>query len=151
MNHAATCKICHKPLVIQVADDYVGDPLKILPMATCNRCYDLRERRIRLEEALFKTCYGLVANPKAKDSVRGAIHATLVELTKKYSQWFGEANNLSGHLWEEQFVDMLMAKPNETSRVLSEYRRVFSEAVHKPPPPPPARAMDTPSLPYKDA
>ena len=99
MKHEAKCKICGKVLVLTIADDYPTgrDPLRLVPMATCNPCFDLRERRVKIETQIKKFCHILellaekdqITETEGK-AIRTATEA-VVMLAAKYSVWCGDA------------------------------------------------------------
>lgn len=84
----AKCKICKIDLTLSIADDYPAekDPRNLIPMATCNRCFDLRERRIKIETGIKRICYRLELG-SLESSDRAKLGDSLKMLAKKYSEW----------------------------------------------------------------
>lgn len=140
MNKFTTrCKFCQRPLVIVIDDCYPieRDPQRIIPLAACNRCADLRETQRRLEDSIGRVCMSFWShktNRKAgpDESVRMATEENLTHLTKKYADWFGEFKGLTGYLWDNALVESLMDKPERWGQVLGDYREAFGRLA-KPP------------------
>jgi hypothetical protein len=86
--HPAKCKICGCKLVLKLASNYPPekDPMKLIPLATCNRCFDLREQRIRLETTFKRLCHDLQFG-----KLDGDKRARTLELVNKtcsaFSKW----------------------------------------------------------------
>ena len=83
MKHATHCKFCKSPITIEIDDEYskLGDPFKLIGMASCNRCADLRTERRCLEGKIKRVCMilALSANKdksKLSDSVRDTLTDT---------------------------------------------------------------------------
>ncbi len=89
IDHAVKCKICGQPGIAKVDSSYSGDPMKLLPMFTCNRCYDLRDQRIKIETLFKRLCHQLaVEKPNAQK--RDQIHELLQGNCGKFSRWCSE-------------------------------------------------------------
>lgn len=123
------CRVCAKQLVISVADCYndISDPNKLLPMAACNRCFDLRERRNRTTNLIEKFCKQLfLLVPQKGDKVaqaRDKIREGLLKVTMEYAKVHAEYHNAKSALWNEDFTDLFMARPENWVAVMSEYRK----------------------------
>jgi hypothetical protein len=85
---AATCRICGCGMMLQLAVGYPAgkDPQKLIPMATCNRCYDLRERRIKIESSFKRLCHAL-AMEKMDESKRDRTHELLKVTCSAFGRW----------------------------------------------------------------
>lgn len=132
------CKICRKPLVVEMDGEYaeLGDPNHLIPMATHNRCFDLWLRGDQLHVAFSKICMSIeiavIHNPKHDTSqYRPALEA----LTKAYCKWMCDSYRLSGTDWDEEMVNIILDKPGRWHKVLDIYRRQFRERNLKPKPP----------------
>lgn len=77
------CRICGTRLMLQIDDAYdiEHDASKLIPMATCNPCFDLRKRLQKLEDAIKLTCHDLSLNTIDK----GKAVEALAILAKKFS------------------------------------------------------------------
>lgn len=134
MKHFTQCKICRKPLVIVVDDDYMalGDPHKLIPMACHNHCHDNVAMHMRLLDGFSRVCmdlhYILTRNPEHNcDSHRPAI----TKLTKAYAAWMSKSHNLNGSDWNEEFVNIIIERPGQWAKVLDSYRKNW-RALHMP-------------------
>jgi hypothetical protein len=122
--HECKCKLCHKPLTIEIDDAYaeLGDPFKMLPTATCNRCFDLRERRIRIEGQVARASRMLIMQPKMDAAVRNKIRDGLRVATQAYARYVADLNFSGQIAWNEEFVDIIMEQPQKSLTALSIYR-----------------------------
>lgn len=115
MKHPTTCKFCKKPIVLEIDDSYLelGDVFKLIPMACCNRCADLRIKRRNLEEAIEKIALILHSKgSKATLDDRMNSRDALTTLTKKYTALIAEWLNASTPWWDQSIVDSIMEMPN---------------------------------------
>jgi len=139
----ARCRVCGKPLTVEIADIYpeLGDPLKAVPMATCNRCADLRNRRIETEERLRRICHHILNQPKSKRTEVATRYAKPIE--DRVRDWIKVANQTNGSAveFDEAMVESILKDPVKYGEVLGR----ISGLAKKPRPAP------QPSLPYKDA
>ena len=115
----ATCKICGKPLTLEIDDSYdsVADPFKLLPLATCNRCFDLRERQKRIADRLSNFIGLLLEKPSVKS--RNAIRPKLVSATRDYCDVLLTKYGKSANIWDEAMVDALMDQPEKFKDVIN--------------------------------
>ena len=128
MNHATTCKFCKKPLVISVDDDYaqVGDPFKLLPLAACNRCADMRVKKTSLEEAIGKVCFqvrSLGQNITADQTAKSK--ATLEILTRAYSRMVANYINATYPAWDMECVNLLVDQPDHWPRIVGQLWKMY--------------------------
>jgi hypothetical protein len=131
MNHATNCKFCRQPIVIQVDDDYaaLGDPNNLLRLATCNRCADQRTRRRALEESIKAVCLTVqFATAKGQAAAVATARPLLEALTRKYAVLVADWHNMSGYLWDEEFVNLLIEKPDKLWAILNNYWRTFRQS-----------------------
>lgn len=129
MKHPTNCKICHKPMLVEADEDYIamGDPAKLLPLATCNRCYDLRDRRIRAESSIERQCYALAIVKRPVSDMVAKFTVSLTAATQAYVRWFCDFHNLTPwqNCWSEDFVRMLIERPRNWHQILQNYRKQF--------------------------
>lgn len=145
MRHQTECKFCRKPIFLEIDDAYAGmrDPYKLVPMASCNRCADLRVRKRTLEERISRTCMAYfqhlhVRGEKGPEqSEEAEVKQVLVALTKKYTEWFGEFSGISGYLWDMELVNLLMDRPKDWQHVIVQYCGLFRSQAHNQPNPNP--------------
>lgn len=127
MNHATKCKFCGREMVVQIADDYPSaDPFKLLRLAACNRCADLRVKKRVLEESLCRTCNTVqFASQSNKNAAIEKARPLLDTLTRKYASLVADWHNMSGYLWDEEFVNLLTEKPDRVWTILGHYWKTF--------------------------
>ena len=129
MFHSLTCKFCKRPITVEISDDYakLHDPYKILPMACCNFCSDIRVERRMLEGTIQRVCSAISVVPVSDEKRRATMRGVLEKLTKKYAgmvaRWYG----MEGGLWEEGVLDVLMKNPNEWPDVLGKLWASFRQ------------------------
>jgi hypothetical protein len=123
---AHTCKFCKQPIILSVHDEYAecGDKFKLYPMAACNECADVRNERRRLEGGIKSVCLDY-SRSKRTDALTDATRRALESLTVKYAKMVARWHNMSGHLWDQEFVRQLMDKPEDLSLILDEYWKGF--------------------------
>lgn len=112
------CKFCKRPLELKVDDDYAelrGDPMKIMRLASCNRCSDLRSRQRRTEKAIEMLSGSLLCFPSQdeKASIREGLCRTTKILLRIACEWY----HAEGVAWEEAIVDQIMSHPEKLSVV----------------------------------
>lgn len=128
MNHATNCKFCHKPITLEVDDAYaaLGDPHKLLPMAACNFCSDIRVERRRLEASLAKVAAMIALVPR--DGKEAATLRAVVErMTKNYAEMIARWHHLQGCVWDVEAVNLIMDKPHAWSQVLTTLWSLFKD------------------------
>jgi hypothetical protein len=131
MNHATHCKFCHKPITIEISDEYEvnNDPLKILPLASCNRCADIRVERRRLEDKVRVTAMTLAMAGKHRTAEVAAKTRTVIEkLLKDYANLICRWHYLSGMTWDDAAVDTVMEHPDKWPDVLKTLWQIFRDA-----------------------
>lgn len=86
MNHATTCKFCRIPITVTINDEYakLGDPYKLLPLASCNRCADLRQQRRSLEDR-FRRASRIVSLCGSDSDQRQTMKGVLQRLCVAYA------------------------------------------------------------------
>ena len=110
MKFGTHCKFCKKPITLEIDENYdaLGDPQKLIPMACCNYCADIRELRRKLERKVQVVCTMLELAGKSSEAKS---REALVRLTKDYatmiSKWTGKVNR-----WDEAVVDALLKDPH---------------------------------------
>ena len=131
MNHAANCKFCKREMVVQVDDGYapLGDPYKLMRLAACNRCADLRTRRHSLEQSIQTVCRTIAyCTAKGRDAAIARAKPMLDALTRKYCVLVADWHNMSGYLWDEAFPAMLIEKPERFGDILHGYWKTFRQS-----------------------
>jgi hypothetical protein len=124
MKHATTCKFCRKPLVLEIDDAYLelGDPLKIIPLAACDPCADVRNKISSIEMNIGKLCIALCRNPS--DDQIGRARKGLDTLCNQYAMAIAEVNHAEQYLADPEFAKWLAEKPGQWTQILSKYRQL---------------------------
>lgn len=128
MNHQTTCKFCKKPITVQVDDAYaeLGDVFKLLTLACCNRCADLRVKRRNLEDGIKKIVNPLIAkfgNASVEES--NMARAALVTLTKKYTAMVADWLHSTTPWWDVTIVDSIMEKPDKWTLFIEQCWKMY--------------------------
>jgi hypothetical protein len=126
MKHSTTCKFCHLPITIEVDDSYTRDPYKIIPLACCDFCSDIRVERRGLEYGIAKVANLVLVSPKASKEAETA-RAALIRLTQKYAQMIARWHRMNGMAWDEEGVNLIMDKPRAWPDVLQVYWNMFRD------------------------
>lgn len=129
MMHGTTCKFCNQPITVEIDDGYaaMGDPFKLLKLAACNRCADLREEKRMLEAKFKRACSLLSAVPVGDPKRRETMRNVLEVLTKKYAEMIARWNGMDGSLWEEAILNTLMERPDRWASIIGKMWGAFRE------------------------
>lgn len=128
MNHAAKCKICKTPIVISFDAEYegLGDPFKLMLLATCNRCYDLRNRRETIHAGFAVACGALAClRTPIADKHRAALALTVEALTKQYANYVSDFYRRQELVWDSDFTAMVIENPAKWPVILRNYRESY--------------------------
>ena len=123
----AKCKICKKDLVVQVDDGYTGPLDGLLAMATCNRCYDLRDKREKATENIKNACLWLTQHPEASKEKLEQARIKLEKWTRDYAEVMMAYNNSTTLVWSPEFAQNLMQQPDKWYEQLRFYRQTVRE------------------------
>jgi hypothetical protein len=130
----AKCKFCGKTLALQVDDSYadLGDPFKLVGMAACNRCADMRVERRKLEHEIRTFALGLIglkgkARQDAESAAAPFLHKLLESWLDLAKRWRGVAVE-----YDDGMLDSLLAKPEEYADVLMRMWTLAKHAAKQP-------------------
>lgn len=114
MKHATHCQFCKIPITVEIDDSYaeLGDPYKLIRMAACNRCADLRVTRRNLERLMGRQCSALCLLRSSKTKEPTEIRSNLERLTQDYARMIARWNHLDGMAWEPAIVDAILEDPH---------------------------------------
>ncbi len=115
-------------MTVEIDDTYdtIGDPLKLLPMATCNRCYDLRDRANKLHREFAAVCAKIEAYSGAiADRARAEFYATMESLTKAYADWIADFYARREIVWDPAFPQLLCEQPAKWIQILRNFRESY--------------------------
>lgn len=129
-----TCKFCGSPGTAEYADDC--PPLKLdiwKSWLCCNRCADFEEHRRAIGRKITRVCTvaisvrrwmdGLDLKAKERDLLKH-----LTPLTRDYSRLLAEFYR-KPELWDDQFPEWLMEKPEQSWKILGTFRANFVKMV----------------------
>lgn len=121
MKHATHCQFCKIPITVEIDDSYseLGDPYKIVRMAACNRCADLRVTRRNLERLMGRQCSALCLLRSSKTKEPTEIRSNLERLTQDYARMIARWNHLDGMAWEPAIVEAILEDPHHWGDIAS--------------------------------
>lgn len=122
-----SCRVCRKVLVLKIADDYDSDALKIVPMATCDECYDIIADIRTCRNSIASWCNKLITfygikNDKAKALREKALEG-LRQLTREYAGLFATQQKFKVILWDPEFAAIIVEKPQQWGQALKVYHQ----------------------------
>ena len=130
MNYSTTCKFCKLPITVEVAPDYSieHDPNKLLPLACCNLCADVRVAKRLLEAKLSKVMrtYQLLGSEPKPDR-RNKTEAALTKLTQEYARNISKWHKRQGCVWDAECVNMMLDKPERWPEILSVLWKLYRD------------------------
>lgn len=133
--HPCKCKVCGVAIEVVVACSYnvEHDPLKLLPLSTCNRCFDYITKTKRQVHQMFKACDKLVATrrgtkPEKLFEAEQKIFETLARITKDYATTVAAYYDCN-FWWSEEFPQFFMTQPERAGDVLSNYMTTYKRDV----------------------
>lgn len=122
------CKFCRANLKLDVDDDYMAqnDVFKLIPLAACNHCAGLRERRRVLHEHFVHICSALIGTRPDADTLT-RVRASLEVATKKYLRLVGEWTGAPDLAWEETMVEPFLAAPKYCGKHLGLFWKMSAQ------------------------
>ena len=116
----ASCTFCHRPLTLNIHDAYdaLADPMKLIPLAACNRCADQRVLRQSLVSGISAMCLRL-SGARKKDA-EAAAEASKPALRQLLQRWLGLSNSWNDGevVWEDAMLETLLQDPAGYAGVL---------------------------------
>lgn len=127
--HGTTCKFCKKPITIYVSTSYdaLADPNKLIPLAACNTCADLRTERRSIEHKIKTICTLRSRDKKLAQAKEGPHRAALEKLLKQYAHLIARWYGMSGMCWDDAAVDDIMYQPEAWHKNLQTLWKMFAE------------------------
>lgn len=137
----ATCKVCGIKLAVQFSDNAEERwREQLLPMATCDACYDMIDAFKKAEDTIRLLC-GKVRNRKLiskdgnlDDDEYKAFYEALYESASAFSLAVMQLHRASVKFWSDDFPRMLMQDPEKWYVMLRTFR-VESALAYKTPSP----------------
>lgn len=131
---AYKCKMCGREGLAHASDD--GDPgwnATLAKMLVCNRCADYRQGRRKWGEAIASVCAQIRGAQLTKGLSNEAEDEARKQL-KDFSQSYAHVACKYHHcqdIWEEEFVNLLVDKPDLCWRILREYEAGIPAAIRR--------------------
>lgn len=121
------CKICGKPGVAYYDPARPVNNLEAWQSALCcNRCHTFRNHYQKAKNSVEKLCVGLIhsrniSDASLKNEVENRIRQAMMAITRRLaalcSDYYCVVN-----IWEQEFVNLLMAKPEGCNKAVNAYR-----------------------------
>lgn len=132
------CKVCQRPMQLEVWDDVVAECEKntvtkrdflgwlnrLVPMATCNRCFDMIAGKKAVMDRIYEAAGKLISGVDSKEE-RAGIRLTLERETKRFSQIMAHYFQLENAFWDVEFVDQICEQPMKVKTILSSYEQLL--------------------------
>ena len=118
---AAHCKFCHCDLNLVVDDDYaaIGDRFKLIEIASCNRCHDLRVMRRNIGDGVKSICIIILnSDGAAQQTVRESLRGSLSTLLRSWMGLAEDWKHNEGPEFDEAALDGLLNDPRQYPDVL---------------------------------
>lgn len=124
------CKFCKKPINLDIALSYdeIADQHKLIPIAACNRCADIRVERRVLEFNVKYICTLRALKKKESEEARNNAEKALGELLKRYASMIARFHFMDGMSWDDQCLDVIMEHPANWSEVLARLWKMFRDS-----------------------
>jgi len=129
MNIAYTCKICKQPHLAECPDGTKNEWIAMLgPLLTCDPCSDLRDKFNRAQNRICKACWAIArAEQIGKDDaeigmIRDRCRRVLMVATRAYAEAVAVYRKLDVIVWNADFVDILVNRPENPLAILRDYR-----------------------------
>lgn len=125
----ATCKFCQVPLRLQVDGEYaaLGDPYKLLKLASCNRCADYRVSMRKVVDQIKRVAMERLVASHDEETTKRA-RETLTVLLKKMMRLMSDYRRTNMPDWDEGIVDSILNDPSQFGRVLGRLPLLFRES-----------------------
>jgi hypothetical protein len=131
MKHATNCKFCKIPISVSIDDSYaeLRDPFKLIQIAACNRCADLRITKRKLEGKIKIVVMGYaLSSAKEAREIELKIREVLTDYTKQYAHLIAVWHKRDGMLWDEEVVNSLIDRPKYWGDSLKRLWTMFKDA-----------------------
>lgn len=131
-----TCKVCAKP--IEVKFDALSEPqwkIQLLPLATCNHCFDM-VAAFQAAESVIKGICGKMSNKlllgEIDEKQRSHYREALNVATKKYAVAVMRFHGKETRFWTEDIPEFLLNNPQKWWPIMEAYRKEAATAYGTP-------------------
>jgi len=122
-----TCKFCKKPGETEYDERIIRDVKKWTPYLCCPVCGLYHEKRLKIEERIYKACLWLISLPNNSEVMEKA-RKRLEAYTKDYS--FTVCKHLGKpQIWDMDFVEQLMGRPALCRKICYQYRKMVYKTI----------------------
>lgn len=128
----AKCKICGKELSLKIDDTYakMRDPYKLVPMATCNACYDARFHRKTLEQRIGRICARFIGvSDKKRQSLLEQWQRPLELWMDKYTQLLCAQYHKRSIVCDESVWRSLLEHPEVWGKILNRWHLYIEKTL----------------------
>lgn len=126
---AYKCKVCGQPGHASYDDVTPASWVKSLaPLLTCNRCYDFWDKKNRIERIIKAwlmrvNTAKILGHPKLSEITEKA-RGIVIAQTKAFAQAVCR-HYAHPYVWEPDFVDQCMDRPDKIKFILAQYERLI--------------------------
>lgn len=132
MERTAKCKICHRTVYLELDDACPIVQVEAwIGMATCNKCFDYRERMIAFISRIERIVQRVVDHKGTKraDEVKENSERSIRLLTVSIAQTVSDHYMIDAQTYDSGMVERLMADPRGVRMIVrEEERRIRSMA-----------------------
>ena len=131
MQYTTQCKFCKAPLEVEVDEAYAAldDPFRLLGMAACSTCTELRVSRRTLEEKIRRTASLLQGLTSRETDERKALLNILRNLAYAYWRLIGRWTKAPRINLPEDKLKELQDNPQDWGTVISSFWATYPEVV----------------------
>lgn len=118
------CKFCGKAISVEIDDGYskLGDPFKLMRMASCNPCADMRTKKRDLEFQITALCRHLIfCQGKNRDNEVNHKRDLMFRLTKDYATVVAQWEKAKTVVWDAEFPEQLLNNPENIRTIVGKY------------------------------
>lgn len=133
MIKASKCKVCGKPITLNIDDDYaeLGDPYKLEKLGTCDKCVAQHALQQKMNTALerISAMLRIVGNDVEE---RPALLGKAEKILKAYLRLISTKEKLREELpWDDTILDKYAAHPEKLDGVIDFMRDTVRQVVRQ--------------------
>lgn len=119
MKMEAKCRFCGKSVSLEVDDAYasLGDPLKFMKKASCDRCAKFHEVKRAITDNIKTICEVMIQKPLSEHNADMA-RESLKGLCVRYLEVLAKHRGHTVPQWDENITEALMRKPRNFRDVI---------------------------------
>lgn len=136
MKHQVNCKFCGSQCEVEQHEDCPDDWADILlPMVACNRCADFRSGITARGADIHRVCQNYIQMKNSNKATPDKEYETsriLEAMTRRIADTVCRFYRLQPVVWDIDFVQQIMEKPDKSWAIISTYIRMVSAESRKP-------------------